>query len=255
VRFHARLHPGKLALEDIASGRHWTYQALDRYAAACTALLLERGFVEGDRLACLSRNRADVIVLQLAYARLGAIFVPLNWRLSDAELRDLIADCEPRLLFSDDKKRELGLPAVDIVGLSALSEGQEPCWPEQCSADMPSLMLYTSGTPGQQREWAGELARKSGTRTAAPVYARGDAKEESVRSLVTGTGSATGSSPYCAASSISSPARWMSSPAPSSVLQAAHENAKNSARTAIRRVLAFKLIDIGTSTGNRISFA
>lgn len=151
VRLHARLHPDNQAVSDLASGREWSYAEFDRYVATCTALLLESNIASGDRLACLSKNRADVVVLHLACARIGAIFVPLNWRLSDAELRHLINDCEPRLLFSDNQDHDLGMSAADIGQLDKLCSELEPVWPHQPSVDLPSLMLYTSGTTGNPK--------------------------------------------------------------------------------------------------------
>jgi len=148
VRFHAQLHGKKLAVHDLVSNRSWTYAQFDGFIAGGTGYLAAKGVGEGDRVACLSKNCADIIALHLACARLGALFVPLNWRLSEAEIAALIEDCEPSVIFGDELAEELGVDAEDI------SQLEQKC--KKASQDagcvgaggLPSLMLYTSGTTG-----------------------------------------------------------------------------------------------------------
>jgi len=148
VHLHACLHPEKPAVTDLKFERRWSYEQFDRFVAGCAAVLLEEGVTEGDRVACLSKNRAEVIALHLACARVGAIFVPLNWRLSASELEVLINDCEPAVLYGDDVAVELGVAAADIARLRDRCNKTQPVRLEQKSEDLPSLMLYTSGTTG-----------------------------------------------------------------------------------------------------------
>ncbi|MEY2943471.1 MAG: hypothetical protein RLY97_1485, partial [Pseudomonadota bacterium] len=79
---YAHANPQHRAVVDLASGRSWTYGqlhlAVDRLAAWIVA---EVGPASGERLATLSKNNAEMIILQLAAIRAGAIFMPLNWRL------------------------------------------------------------------------------------------------------------------------------------------------------------------------------
>lgn len=177
VRLHARLHPDHQAVTDLASGRVWNYASFDRYIAVCTTLLLESNLGSGDILACLSKNRAEVIVLHLACARIGAIFVPLNWRLSDAELRQLIDDCEPRVLFADNQEHDLGMVAADLGTLEVQCAGLEPVWPHPHSVDLPSLMLYTSGTTGKPKGVL--LSERNLTETAINFTLLGDVSASS----------------------------------------------------------------------------
>jgi fatty-acyl-CoA synthase len=151
VRFHGCLHPDKPAVVDLAFERRWSYEQFDRFVAGCTAILIDEGVVEGDRVACLSKNRAEVIALHLACARLGAVFVPLNWRLSSSELAAIVADCEPVIVYGDDMALALGVDAADIGLLHDRCRDVQLVWPEQKSEDIPSLMLYTSGTTGSPK--------------------------------------------------------------------------------------------------------
>jgi fatty-acyl-CoA synthase len=153
VRLHARGRGQHPALIDAASGRALDYRALDRRADQAAALLRGRfGIEAGDRVAALARNHLDLVVLQLACARAGAIFVPLNWRLSEAELGDILADAEPRLLVGDDQLERLdeGLSRLTLAELgAALDSAPEAEALPPGDSDAPSLMLYTSGTSGR----------------------------------------------------------------------------------------------------------
>ena len=96
IAYHAQAAPEKTALADVADGRRVTYAELgERVGRAAGALRDSFGVGRGDRVAMLSRDCARAFELMYACARLGAIFVPLNVRLSDAELTGLAADAEP----------------------------------------------------------------------------------------------------------------------------------------------------------------
>jgi fatty-acyl-CoA synthase len=152
VRLHARGRPHHPALIDAASGRALDYAALDRRVDRAAALLRDRfGFAAGDRLAALARNHVELAVLQLACARLGAIFVPLNWRLSEAELGDILVDAEPRLVAGDDQLGRLEEGAhfrLDELGVALDAAPDAEPLPAG-DENRPTLMLYTSGTSGR----------------------------------------------------------------------------------------------------------
>jgi fatty-acyl-CoA synthase len=152
VQFHAQLHGDRLAVRDLVSERSWSYAQFDRFVATCASLLRQRGVCEQDRVACLAKNCADIIALHLACARLGALFVPLNWRLSAAEIDILLADCEPAVVFGDQLAAELGVKAEDLAALEGQCDGFSPHDAAgAASGDLPSLMLYTSGTTGRPK--------------------------------------------------------------------------------------------------------
>ncbi len=102
----AALSADRIALEDAATGRTLTYAALDRRAGQAASLLAARGVAKGDRVAILTRNRIEFFELLFGCARLGAILVPLNWRMPPAELDGLIADAEPALLLHGAEEEE-----------------------------------------------------------------------------------------------------------------------------------------------------
>jgi len=151
VGVQARLQPDRLAAHDFALRRSWTYAQFDRAIGAAARVLGEHGLTAGERLATLSRNRAELLILHLACARLGAIYVPLNWRLSPPELAALIKDCEPLLLIGDSELARAGLGGIAIDQLAMGIDAAEPLSPVPIDRSRPSLILYTSGTSGQPK--------------------------------------------------------------------------------------------------------
>ncbi|HEU5152690.1 MAG TPA: AMP-binding protein [Iamia sp.] len=81
-----------LALVDEATGDRWTVSALDRASAAVAAVLQDAGVGQGDRIGLLGPNHPSFVVTYLAVARLGAVLVPLNVRLTAPELAGIAGD-------------------------------------------------------------------------------------------------------------------------------------------------------------------
>ena len=71
----------------------------ERIAALARALKSQLGVRRGDRVAVLAMNHPDYLMLLYACARLGAMLVPLNWRLAVPELMFILTDAEVRALF------------------------------------------------------------------------------------------------------------------------------------------------------------
>src|SRR5262245_64713484 len=118
IAHHARFAPRSEAAHDLVSGRRFTYAAFDeRITRAALWLARSVGVGRGDRVAVLSMNDTDVFELQFACRRLGAIFLPLNWRLAVAELEFISKDASPTVLvygteFSDAAREVCRLAAI-----------------------------------------------------------------------------------------------------------------------------------------------
>ncbi|AWM08783.1 class I adenylate-forming enzyme family protein [Bradyrhizobium symbiodeficiens] len=136
-----------------------------RIERTATALKQELGVGRGDRVAILSLNRPDYLVLLYACARLGAMLVPLNWRLAVAEQLFILADAGAKVLVLEQAFEgvlpELA-PGTSVVGLGftpphgttfegllARSDGssRNPHTDLSC----PLLIVYTSGTTGRPK--------------------------------------------------------------------------------------------------------
>ena len=152
VRTHARTAPAQFAMGDAESGRRSTWSELDISADRLAAWLCEQvGPASRSRVAVLARNHPLQLVLQLACARAGAIFVPLNWRLAAAELATILADADPALVFYDLEFEVPEHPAerAQLGSIEALGTPNSAPGPEaRLGLDEPMTLLYTSGTSG-----------------------------------------------------------------------------------------------------------
>ncbi len=131
--------------------------------------LHRQGLRPGERVAWLGLNHPAQIVLLFALARLGALLVPLNHRLSPAEWASVLLDCTPTLLLHDDAlaaaaqdlvRRAHPAPAlwsVHALGPTSPTQGAAPASdasPPPLTDDplqRPLLLVYTSGTTGQPK--------------------------------------------------------------------------------------------------------
>jgi fatty-acyl-CoA synthase len=131
--------PDKVALH--FHGTDYSYLEFWRRIEAAAASL-QVG--KGERIAWLGYNHPDMLVLLFAAAQRGAILVPLNWRLTAAEHKRILADCTPKLIFSDgdfaDAASKLGVQVGNFTG-------KNPGELQGTDAD-DVLIVYTSGTTG-----------------------------------------------------------------------------------------------------------
>src|ERR1700734_2307224 len=92
------LFAGRVAVEDGAATL--TYGELAARVAALAGGLARHGVEPGDRVALLDRNSIRTMELHFACAALGAVLVPLNVRLAPPEIRHVLAQTEPALVFA-----------------------------------------------------------------------------------------------------------------------------------------------------------
>lgn len=110
--------PERIAVVDWQKGRRLTYRSLHSRAERLAGALQSAGIKLGDRVAILLHNQAEMLEAMLACGMIGAIAVPLNWRLSIPELSEIILDCDPKLLLYDSDEAEL---TRLVTGLQLLS--------------------------------------------------------------------------------------------------------------------------------------
>jgi fatty-acyl-CoA synthase len=151
LTLQAGLQPNRLAARDLTSGQTWTYREFDQAAWKMAAALRARGVTAGDRVAVLAKNRASLVLLHLACARVGVIFVPLNWRLSPHEFPAVLADAEPALVLGDQQLGPAGLEGLSLDEFEAQAEAMAALPPLPYDQHATSLILYTSGTSGRPK--------------------------------------------------------------------------------------------------------
>jgi fatty-acyl-CoA synthase len=151
VALQAQLQPDACAAQDLTTGTSWTYRAFDRAVGQFAASLRSRGVGKGARVAALAKNRVELILLHLGCARIGAIYVPLNWRLSALEIAALVEDAQPALIVGDATLVQAHLDGESLAEFSLNARKIEPLPRESTDQDAPSLILYTSGTSGRPK--------------------------------------------------------------------------------------------------------
>lgn len=164
---NAAFAPDKPAID--FDGASLSYAELaQRIAATAAALKSQLGIERGDRIAILATNQPDYLVLLYACARLGALLVPLNWRLAVPELSYILSDAavkaiavEQALALSIEPLLD-ALAGVHVIGLdfapprgaslasllaAASGEGRNG----KVDHSLPLLIVYTSGTTGHPK--------------------------------------------------------------------------------------------------------
>lgn len=172
IAFHADRTPDKLAMIDQDSGQRFTYGEFnDRAARLAAYLRREWGARKGDRLAILARNSVDYFVFEFACIKLGALMLPLNWRLAEPELRFILNDAAPIGLLYDGEfaERISGLAGTPLRHYLRLDFGAPPAdahpayeealaathdhvvMDAQTTHDDALTIMYTAGTTGHPK--------------------------------------------------------------------------------------------------------
>ncbi len=160
--------PDKRACYDVFSGRSFTFRQLnDRAACLATHLHKTCGVEKGDRIAAIAHNSTEFLEMQGACAKLGAILLPLNWRLTASELSYQIEDGGPKVLIYGPDFEDVVNEVVsqkEIPHLIDLKGDGSSCTYENIvtttSPDLPAVdvthddtwkIIYTSGTTGRPK--------------------------------------------------------------------------------------------------------
>jgi len=169
------LHPHKTAViyEDVGTSYRELHQKVNR--ACCW--LQSLGIEKGDRVAVMLSNCPEFLELYLACSRLGAVFVPVNYRLAAPELDYTISNCRPRLFVFGSRYGETvaklnlnnrrpspllaGIPdytgsdeVLDYGAGTGACDGQRPFLTESMAPvtpEEPHVIMYTSGTTGHPK--------------------------------------------------------------------------------------------------------
>lgn len=163
----ADLRPEKTALVDTATGREFTYAQFNERASRFAEFMQREWKIQpSQRVSILTPNGTDYFEALYACAKIGAILVPLNWRLAVPELQSILQDCTPRAFIYDVSTKEAAETLGEGLQTLALDPGKcEPGNYEDAlaSASGQSLtrstrslndtwyLLYTAGTTGRPK--------------------------------------------------------------------------------------------------------
>jgi fatty-acyl-CoA synthase len=149
IRNTARRTPQRVAIDYL--GREVTYGELDRRSDALAAEFLARGLRHGDRVATLTGNSPEHVIVFFACAKAGLILLPLNWRLAAPELRFQLEDAEPSLFLVEAEFEALASATDHDFEPLAPPDGDGAPVPAEVDGDDPLLLIYTSGTTGRPK--------------------------------------------------------------------------------------------------------
>ncbi|CAA0107574.1 long-chain-fatty-acid--CoA ligase [Zhongshania aliphaticivorans] len=166
--FHCQRNPDNICL--IFAGQHYSYQDIAKQSQQLAQALLAEGVSHGDRVAVLCENCPEYLSLMMACSRIGAVLVPINYRLAPAEVLYVIRDAQAKLLLAPDGKlSELvdGLrPLINELTIISSTEQGKHNWQHWLQQDIEHhttssnsesntysafLQLYTSGTTGNPK--------------------------------------------------------------------------------------------------------
>jgi long-chain acyl-CoA synthetase len=163
VRVHAARHPDAAAL--VVDERTITFAELDARSSQAAQAFRAAGVGFGDRVAYIEKNGAEFFDVVCGLAKLGAVGVPVNWRLAPPEMLHIIEDAQARIVvvgsefFGHLEAVEDRLTSVDAI----VTIGVHDRWlafedwlaghPDEdpgvtTGSDDVALLMYTSGTTG-----------------------------------------------------------------------------------------------------------
>lgn len=165
---HAMMQPDAPALRFV--GNTMTWADLRRRVAALAGALSGRGVGFGDRVMILMLNRTEFVESVLAANMIGAIAVPLNFRLTPTEIADLVEDCAAHVMLTEAALAPVAIgvrniqPLLSVIVVAGgssqdsvfgyedlLNEAGDVHEPVDIPNDSPALIMYTAGTTGRPK--------------------------------------------------------------------------------------------------------
>lgn len=155
VSYWARIEPGRVAI--VYDDQRVTYSGLIQRVEALAGLLHEKGVKPGEVVALLMKNSTAFLELSIAISRVGAVILPLNYRLSREEVEYIAGHAGTRLLFVDEELAPLaqGIAQRVVVDPESQKDGRRLCDGSTKALVPPAhparpedlfRLMYTSGT-------------------------------------------------------------------------------------------------------------
>lgn len=147
----AALHPDRSAVIVEETGARLSYAELEGLANRVARRLAELGVRRGERIALALGSEPLYLAAYFAAARLGAILLPLNTRLTPHELDFQLRDAEARLVLRDPGVALADVPGCRIEPADTFRESlpaEAPAAPLAPGGEEPQVLMYTSGTTG-----------------------------------------------------------------------------------------------------------
>ncbi|WP_075981494.1 acyl-CoA synthetase [Bacillus massilinigeriensis] len=159
IENRARVTPDRVAVVDVESQRKWTYLEVNQRSMVAAKWLMLNGVTKGDRVALLSPNHISYFDFLFACGKIGAIFVPINWRLAVHEIEYILQDCSPKMIgyhssFNEKMNEITSIQSIcfQIDNEEYLDQTVSELFAEsECSELDPLAIIYTGGTTGKPK--------------------------------------------------------------------------------------------------------
>lgn len=156
IKKWANYLPEKTAILDLDTNESFSYLDLHLYAMSIT-YFLSKNYKEGDRIVILGDQSAFMVALFSACQRLGLILVPINFRLSEIEIKSLLEDCQPSLvIYSEHYEGRITLvkdfypitSQINFIDDVKINDTKDTKHDKEfeIKEDLPVFLFYTSGT-------------------------------------------------------------------------------------------------------------
>lgn len=160
ARHHAKGRPNTIALR--FEGRETTFRQFDRHTNQAAQALIASGVKKGECIAYYGKNSDHYFELLIGASKIGAIMVPIGWRLSSAEAGYIASNAEAKLLFvgaecaTQAAAIENAPPIIAMEGAGPNFESWRDAQPDTdpgrlAGPDDTVVLLYTSGTTGRPK--------------------------------------------------------------------------------------------------------
>lgn len=156
----AQLSEEKVAVISADEQKSWSYGELNKRAIQLANYFIKRGVNKGDRIAFIAPNSIYYFDFLFACSKIGAIFVPLNWRLAKLEINAILVDCQPRMIVIHEKFYNQFKIKFNVETFPIIKKEYENLLSEQNNAllsfrkivsDDPVAIFYTGGTTGKPK--------------------------------------------------------------------------------------------------------
>jgi acyl-CoA synthetase (AMP-forming)/AMP-acid ligase II len=176
LKKRAEISPVREAFVEYERDRRFSFALLNERANRVANALLAQGIAPGDRVATLLKNGIEFVETYFALAKIGAIMVPVNWRLVAAEITYILSDSGARALVYDSdfdatvspiRERAHGEVGVELWIRRQNDQAPAPAWARDYDAftraagdaeppvgawdDDLLFIMYTSGTTGHPK--------------------------------------------------------------------------------------------------------
>lgn len=170
VEWAARNYPEKTGLVYRRKEQEWTFKQLDENVNRFANMLWNKGIRKGDVVSAFLYNTSEFVVTLFAAAKIGAVFNPINYRLTAYELQYIVNDANSQVLVYEaaladvvKQARELGTQVAQYVYVDeSVPDGAASFyeWIRQGENRRPQvavteddlyIMMYTSGTTGRPK--------------------------------------------------------------------------------------------------------